>query len=762
MNATSNPISQKFLHGWMCHKFTRFFFKVGVLSLLIVLSSSCRSVRNVEKGQQALWETKLRINGKKSKNRQAFSVIRQQPAPRKIFGYKPEILDTNLANRSARQLKQYAINNGFFQAEAHYEYESISSRKARITYHITTGPRFIIKNLKYSVEDPALAQLAQGIRQQSPVKIGAPFRLDDLEKEREMLTTHYRNQGYFGFPRDLIRYSVDTIGMENALNLEIIITNRRVKRGDTVVSVDPVVNQIARVVINPDFRNRKNLDTIEHRGYELLFGDADSVWISPRVLTDVLEFTPGSRYREDRVKNSYQHINRLRMFSTTELNFSPLEGDTTGKMLVANVSMIPLPRRSFTAQIEALNTSAQLGTNAYINWINRNMFGGGENLNVRLRGGIESQAIGELATDQFFNTFELSFEASLLFPRFLLPFNTVGLLPKRMQPRTRISASAGRQSRVEFDRILYRTSLGYLWQESLSKSHALDIIDLNIVQITQLRDDFLQNLNFLFGFRNTFISSTRYTYTYNDQITSKRPIKYYFRGMVEVAGNTLSGLDAALDFPVDSLGAGNILGINYAQYIKFEADYRQFWIISPKTSFVVRAFGGYTRAYGNSVDPVFGYQPPFEMRYFAGGSNDLRAFLPYRLGPGNNPDAASLFNTAPIKVLSSVEYRFPIYEKIRGALFADAGNIFYENLKLPDGRRVIDVQPDYVMRWEGLLSAMALGSGFGLRYDFGFFVIRLDAAYPIYNPTETIGSRWVNESFRFSRIVWNVALGYPF
>ncbi|MCH8545615.1 MAG: BamA/TamA family outer membrane protein [Cryomorphaceae bacterium] len=735
------------------------------LSLLLIgfLLSSCRSVRQVQPGDRALWETTLLINGKKSNNREAWAVIRQQPAPRKLFGYKPVIVDTALAIRSAQQLQQFAINQGYFRANAHYTYEETGDKRAAITYHIETGPRFFIKNIDYEIDDAQLNRLQERTSGRRRISTGNPFVLSEMEAERERLTTLFRNNGYFGFPRDRIRFTIDTLSEPLQIDLKILIPNPRERVGDSLVSKPPVPNIISQIVINPDYRIRnKKADTVNFLGYNLLYENKDSIWIAPRVLTDVLEFSSGSTYRENRIKNSYQHINRLRMFSSTEINFRADESDTTGRNIVANISLIPLPRRSFTAEVEALTTAAQLGTNANIGWINRNAFGGGENLSVRLRGGIESQAIGELATDQFFNTFELSAEASLLFPRFLLPFNTIGIIPKRMQPRTRMLLSAGRQSRVEFDRILYRGTLGYIWQQDLEQTHMIDLFDVNVVQISQLRDEFLQNLNFLFGFRNTFISSTRYTYTYNNQLTSNKPLKFFFRGMVEVAGNTLSAMDAVSGFPTDSLGAGEVLGINYAQYIKAEIDYRQFWRLTPKSTLVWRAFFGYTRAYGNSIDPVFGYQPPFEKRYFAGGNNDIRAFLPYRLGPGNNQGADTLFNTAPIKLMTNLEYRFPVYQKFKGAVFLDAGNIYYENLRLPDGSRVADENPEYVLRWETLLESLALGSGVGIRYDFGFFVVRLDAAYPLYNPNEPVGNRFITDDLRFSRIAWNVALGYPF
>ncbi len=738
-------------------------WSIFVFVALLAVFSSCRSVRNVQPGDRALWNTTLLINGKKSSDRSAMAVIRQQPAPRKLFGYIPTIVDTALAIRSTQQLKQYAINQGYFRANASYTYEEKGDKKAGIIYRIETGPQFNIRSIQYNIEDDGLRRLHQREINNSTVKADNPFNLSKMEEERERLTTLFRNNGYFAFPRDRIRFTVDTLQHPGEIDLTINIPNQQRQQGDSLISVTPVPNVISRIVINPDYRVRnRNADTTSFMGYEILYESKDSIWLAPRVLTDVLEFTPGTGYRENRIKNSYQHINRLRLFSSTEINFRAEEDDTTGRGLIASISMVPLPRRSFTAEIEALNTAAQLGTNANISWINRNAFGGGENLNVRLRGGIESQAIGELATDQFFNTFELSAEVSLLFPRFLLPFNTVGIIPRRMQPRTRMALSAGRQSRVEFDRILYRGSLGYIWQQDLNQTHAVDFVDVNVVRISQLRDEFLQNLNFLFGFRNTFISSTRYTYTYNNQLTSKKPLRYFFRGMVEVAGNTLAGINAAAEFPTDSLGASTIMGVNFAQYVKAEIDYRQFWTLSPKTSLVWRVFAGYTRAYGNSIDPVFGYQPPFEMRYFAGGNNDIRAFLPYRLGPGTNQGADTLFNTAPIKLLSNLEYRFPIYERFKGAVFLDAGNIFYEDLRLPDGSRVSDENPDLVLRWETLLESMALGSGVGVRYDFGFFVIRLDMAYPLYNPNQPEGNRYITDDFRFSRIAWNVALGYPF
>jgi hypothetical protein len=55
----------------------------------------------------------------------------------------------------------------------------------------------------------------------------------------------------------------------------------------------------------------------------------------------------------------------------------------------------------------------------------------------------------------------------------------------------------------------------------------------------------------------------------------------------------------------------------------------------------------------------------------------------------------------------------------------------------------------------------AIGSGFGFRYDFNFFVLRLDMGFKTYNPAEETNKRWFRE-YNFAHSVLNIGINYPF
>ncbi len=143
---------------------------------------------------------------------------------------------------------------------------------------------------------------------------------------------------------------------------------------------------------------------------------------------------------------------------------------------------------------------------------------------------------------------------------------------------------------------------------------------------------------------------------------------------------------------------------------------------------------------------------PFSKSFFAGGSNDNRAWEVYRLGPGSS-GAKSEFNEANMKIAMSIEYRFNLIGKLDGALFTDLGNIW----------NVFDSTNDPKRTFEGLrdLNELAIGSGFGMRYNLGYFVIRLDMGLKTYNPVLETKDRWLTD-FNLKKAVFNIGLNYPF
>ncbi|PIB29772.1 hypothetical protein BFP75_02685 [Maribacter sp. 4G9] len=245
---------------------------------------------------------------------------------------------------------------------------------------------------------------------------------------------------------------------------------------------------------------------------------------------------------------------------------------------------------------------------------------------------------------------------------------------------------------------------------------------------------------------NNLIFTTNYTFNKNNRNGILDNNFYQFRFKIESAGNLLSGFSNILPFNENEDGQLLVFNVPFSQYIKTEFDYVKYWDLSRSNVLAARSFFGIAIPYGNSNNI------PFVRSYFAGGSNDNRAWFPYSLGPGRT-SALNDFNEANLKLALNLEYRFSLFGDLNGAVFADAGNIW----------NVFDDVQNRDATFNGLesLKDIALGSGFGLRYDFTYFLFRLDLGFKTYNPAEIPSKRWFRD-YNFANSVLQIGINYPF
>jgi len=236
----------------------------------------------------------------------------------------------------------------------------------------------------------------------------------------------------------------------------------------------------------------------------------------------------------------------------------------------------------------------------------------------------------------------------------------------------------------------------------------------------------------------TYYKNTRDN-LFDDEFTS-------FRAKLEVAGNTLSAISNLIGLEENENGSSRVLGVTFSQYVKTELDFIKHWDFGNDNILAVRAYGGIAIPYGNSNSI------PFIRSFFGGGSNDNRAWQAYRLGPGST-DSPNDFNEANMKLAFNAEQRFTFLGDLKGAIFADVGNIW----------NALDNIEDPQATFTGLksLEDIAVGTGFGLRYDFSFFVLRFDIGFKTYDPALPNGERWFKNT-NFSNAVYNVGINYPF
>ncbi len=774
--------------------------------VIILGSSACNYTKHVPEGRYLLWDNNVYENGKKAPS-EAYSILKQRPTGHFLrinmdlaiynwgngtdssfwskVGEPPVVFDSAKAKTSAQQLQTYYFKKGYFNATSEYKIDTNDGKDwAYVDYFVTTRQQYYINNYFTEYPNKTMAELAEFFSKDSYVFEGMAYDDNILDKERERLAQMFRDHGYYKFSKNFITYTADTFQSGDSVEVKLLVSKRPVDKGDTVIYEDYEQYYINEVYIRPDYsylKEKKPADTIQFRDYHITY---DTLRYKPRYLTDAVSFGEDKIYEQYKVKNTYSHFVSYQAFEVTEINFEEAGRDTSGPLLNAEVNLAPRKKRTFTFETEGTTTSGNLGANVAIGWLNRNFFRAGEELQVRLNTGIDYQAA--LNTNGRSRTFEIGGEVGIKFPRFVLPFNTVGLLPKRMRPTSRISIYANQVQRVEFDRETFGLKLAYSWKETKLKNYQVDLLDLSYSQIN-ISSSFRNRLNEIqeIAFNSALISATRITWTYNEQVDPDRVNHSFARISGENAGFLLSRLEQNLDFGESGpYSIRTIGGVPYYQYFRIDADYRYFWNFRPKYTWANRIYAATIYAYGNSVeerpDGSTVRNPPFARYLYIGGSNDLRAWPAYRLGAGTQPNTVYLpvdrdengnviqpvdydtravhdtnFALGTIKLLYSSEFRFPLFSFFKGAVFVDAGNIWLNG-------GLEDEQTDFKL--EDIVNQLAIGSGIGLRLDFDFFLLRFDVAAKVRDPGMLSQGRspWVIDNQPFHNLTYNIALGYPF
>ncbi len=228
---------------------------------------------------------------------------------------------------------------------------------------------------------------------------------------------------------------------------------------------------------------------------------------------------------------------------------------------------------------------------------------------------------------------------------------------------------------------------------------------------------------------------------------------FYSRLQLDIAGNLLRAFNPLLK--KDANGSGMIWNTPYSQYVRAELTLGRTWVWGKNNgqSLAARLLAGAGYAYGNSS------ALPFEKHFYGGGANSLRGWQARTVGPGTSkPDDSFVIpnQTGDMKVEANIEYRFDLFWKVAGAVFADAGNVWTL-------RHAESIENDpAVFRWDTFGESIAANWGTGLRLDFGFLLLRFDMGMKIHDPARD--QKWVNPGQWLKRdnFALHFGVGYPF
>ena len=678
----------------------------------------------------------------------------------KNFGRQPRYYDKSEADNSMTQMMRYLNNVGYFNSKVTHTV-TIKKRKklAKVTYHVYPTQPYRVKAIKYVIEDSLVRTYIMRDSTKFPLKEGDIYNAYSLDEQRELITERLKNSGYYYFNRDHIYFEVDSNFMNHTLDITM-----RLKKNDLAYKK----YQIRDISIYPNFsvfrmnekpsdsaslvtefgRRRKITNTLDF----YYFGKPQ---VKPQTFLRSINIIEGFPYSQRLVTSTYKSLSNFRLFSNVNIQFDSVPNDSLN-LLDCRITMQQNDIHSFTVQAESTHSDGDLGIKGSFSYTNKNIFHGAETFQLSLKGGLEAQRLIGVEEDEsgkkVFNTRELGITASLLFPKFLSPFDFNDFARDYM-PTTSVSLGFNSQIRYYYSRYISMASLSYDWKGLNRVGHTLSPIYLNSVKIADINPTFQSYLDAETSQRKKdqytshLIFGTRYSFIYNSQRFNQEGSFIYLRVDLESSGNLLS-LFNKTKLITESEGRHHLFGIPYAQYLRSSFDFRQHLDLGDESWLVFRQFIGLGLPYGNSKDL------PFERSFYAGGSNGLRGWLYRTVGPGGYvPTNENIEKTGDLQLEVNAEYRFPVYDMFNGAVFVDAGNVwaYHPNESMPNAE----------FKFNSFYNQIALDAGIGVRMDVSFLIIRLDFAYAMRNPyPNENGSYW-----RFGsgdNIRMQIGIGYPF
>ena len=767
--------------------------------MCVLLLAGCSSTRHVPQGAYLLDKVKIEIEGDDEVSSRELNNYLKQVPNHKVLGFwklqlstynlsgedstkwynrwvrrmgqPPVIYSQSLTDASVRQLQQALVNRGYLEAEVITDTIVIpEKKKIDVTYKINTGKPRRISSISYEIPDTVIERIILEDSALFTLQPGNRFDRDMLDSERALITQRLRNHGFYSFNKEYITFYADTSEYSKNVDLTLTVRPPRVMQNGKLVADSLARHQ--QYYINKIFfitngntpggdRSAIPTDTVVYKDVSVIYGPDH--YISPGALRQKCFLIPGSIYRAADVDRTYEALSRLGILKTINIELVPA-GDIEGKrMLNAYIVLSRNKKQSITFDVEGTNSEGDLGFGVGATYQHRNLAKGSQLLTARLRMNYESLSgnFNGLINNRYT---EYAGEVGITFPKFEFPFASQRLR-ERLNVSTEFALSFNYQERPEYTRIIAGAAWKYKWvNRSNTRRHYFDLIDINYVYLPESTNDFLDliapdNPLLRYSYEDHFIMSMGYRYyRTNKRIPSSlvrtyklQPMVYTLRTSIETAGNLLYAISSLSNVRRHD-GAYRVFGINYSQYVKAEVDYAVTRNINNRHSLAYHVGAGIGVPYGNSS------VLPFEKRFYAGGANGVRGWGVRTLGPGSYDSRNSMTDfinqCGDIRLDMSVEYRAKLFWVLESGAFIDAGNIWtihnYEN------------QPGGMFHFDTFWKQIALAYGVGLRFDFSYFLLRLDLGIKAHNPAKgqqpwpIIHPDWHRDT------TFHFAVGYPF
>ena len=712
------------------------------------------------KGTENTSETYLKLAKKKEKKVERLTrKINEGNWAMRTFGEPPSYFYEEDVKKNVEKVKTYLKNNGFFNYAVSYEKDTASyiRKGVSVNYIVNEGTFYPFKQTdSLVVKDRTICEILKAHQSESLLKVGDRLQLENYNEEKNRIELLLKNSGYYNFTKDNISIRIndlDTTITKGIQAITFIPNPNRPPQNPNYNHAYPI-NKVTFISDgNSPNITKPTVDTVIYKDIKYFFVNKK---FSSKLLDSKISIRPNQLYSLQNRQQTEKNLYSLEQFQFSKINF-----DTTKGLLDATIYTKPLDRYQFTAETGGSIYKVVFGPFFNTSFKIRNILGSASSLENNFRFGFEAQA-GFFNPESIRRNIETSFSTAIIIPKILAP-NFISQRLNAYTPQTRLGVGVDFIERQEYNRLNFRINGSYLWRPSPNKFWQVSLADLNLVSTNKQTPEFVKFLDTLQSngnnlgrsFQQSFISSISASYTYTDNPYGQINKGRYLRLTAESGGTTLNFI------PSGKIGFVSKIFNDSLQFFKFlriNADYRRYYVLGQrkKTIFAYKVNTGIAYSYGSDRNL------PYEKNFFVGGPNSLRAWRPRALGPGSAK--GNFDQPGSVLLETSAELRFKIFKlfgdyNINGAFFVDAGNVWRVQGQNTEGIVGSDFQ------FNRFYKEIAVGTGLGIRFDLSFFVIRLDGAFRVIDPSRKENDRWVlfkDSSTHDNPMIFNFGIGYPF
>ena len=723
--------------------------KIGILIGLVLLTAGCSTTKMLSADESRLAENRVVITNDDHYNASGLTPYIKQKSNGKwqpmLFVYNwqngkgkgwdrfcqkigqaPVVFDEDLIDDSVDNMLDHLEYQGYYNSTI-TPVVRIKKQIAKVEYDVTLGKRFPIRTIDYQVRDTALRALLEADSSHFTVRRGDFLSEENLEAESERLSSHFRNNGYWGFSKNYFFFYADTTTTPDQADLIVKLENHT--------------------------RNESEDAAREHRRYTIgnvALIPQTGMRVRPAFLQNLNQLHPGEQYSEEKINQVYSRFSSVPLFSSVNMMLRQSETDSTA--VDCRILLQQARLQSVKVNLEgSFNSTGLFGVTPSLSYSHKNLFGGGEVFTLGFRGNFQFMFHNPTRAN------ELAVSTGLKIPWYP---SFIRRLPVINLPQIDVNFSYNYQNRPEYTRNIVTGTYGYSWNIAKKFFYQFSPIQLSAVNATRLDPEFYESIQDPY-LKNSFKShldlgggGTVY-YTTNTAVNPKVTY-FYTRFQYDMSGNLPSLLGLTGIYKKGEHGENLIAGIPYSQYVRGEMQAVGTFRIGDASQYAlaVRALAGVGIAYGNSVSL------PFEKLFYAGGASSMRGWRARAVGPGMAPRDTSFAianQSGDMHLETNVEMRFPMFWKLEGAVFMDVGNVWNIGAEDLDGA---SRDPRSLFSFKNLFKSTAMDIGLGARVDFGLVLIRFDLGMKVYDPSlqEWMGiNDWFTGAYAF-----HFGIGYPF